>query len=83
MLKKSIGFLHQHLVAVAAAAASLVVALPAMASATIDTSVQSAFTGTGQNVLDTVTSVLPDVLIPFAALLGISLIVRLYHKVRG
>ena len=41
------------------------------------------FHGTGQNILDNVTSVLPDVLIPFAVLLAISLIVKLYHKVRG
>jgi hypothetical protein len=58
-------------------------AVPSMASAAVDTGVQTAFTGTGQNVLDNVTGVLPDVLIPFAVMLAISIIVRLYHKVRG
>jgi hypothetical protein len=58
-------------------------AIPSLASAAVDTGVSTAFTGTGQSILDNVTAVLPDVLIPFAVLLAISIIVRLYHKVRG
>ena len=65
----------------AAAAGVVVVLVPGIASA--DTNLTSAFSGTGQSILTSVYGVLPDVLIPFAALLAISILVRLYHKVRG
>jgi hypothetical protein len=66
--------------------ASFVTAMlvPVAAShAAVDTAIQSAFSGTGQNILDNVSGLLPDVLIPFVALLVFSLGMKLYHKVRG
>ena len=81
MLRKVMGSVSLKWMALAGFVAAF--AVPAAASAAVDTAVSGAFTGTGQNVLDTFVSILPDALVPFAALLAISLAMKAYHKIRG